>query len=120
MDGTFLLLISGAMYSHTHFGFPKQMDCQEGLRCFQRNGGEEVPGCSCGAEDDSRTDYCIEIEYPTVRESDEFPLGLCQGDCDDNVRLSLRSYILGGDAAHLRYGLSTVRLSRGTGLFSTK
>lgn len=31
-------------------------DCASGLKCFQRNGGEAVPGCD--GKDGSRTDYC--------------------------------------------------------------
>eukprot|EP00980_Cylindrotheca_fusiformis_P005890 scaffold1239_cov130-Cylindrotheca_fusiformis.AAC.3 len=34
-------------------------DCKAGLICFQRNGGEEVPGCFGGSDDFSRNDYCI-------------------------------------------------------------
>jgi hypothetical protein len=63
-------------------------ECKEGLICFHRDGGEAVPGCHGGKDDNSRTDYCIvsppDIEYlgnngiPSVA----YPLGECQGDCD--------------------------------------
>eukprot|EP00934_Nitzschia_sp_Nitz4_P005076 Nitzschia sp. Nitz4//NODE_293_length_29386_cov_71.949235//2837//4960//NITZ4_additional_000031-RA//-1//CDS//3329531815//5066//frame0 len=36
-------------------------DCEEGLVCFSRDRYEEVPGCTGGSEDWSRTDYCT---YP--------------------------------------------------------
>eukprot|EP00980_Cylindrotheca_fusiformis_P010459 scaffold2322_cov135-Cylindrotheca_fusiformis.AAC.18 len=60
-------------------------DCEEGLECFQRSEGQHVPGCVGGLQDDSKTDYCTKIQKPTVVESSEFPLGLCQGDCDSNT-----------------------------------
>ncbi|CAJ1949506.1 unnamed protein product [Cylindrotheca closterium] len=37
-------------------------DCDRGLLCMQRDGGESVPGCSGGEEDDSLTDYCIKCQ----------------------------------------------------------
>ena len=33
--------------------------CAEGLVCYQRDRYEEVPGCSGGENDGSKTDYCI-------------------------------------------------------------
>jgi hypothetical protein len=59
-------------------------DCAPGLMCFQRNHNTEVPGCSGGLEDDSNTDYCIPIEQPSLVETNTFPLGVCEGDCDSN------------------------------------
>ncbi|CAJ1960336.1 unnamed protein product [Cylindrotheca closterium] len=60
-------------------------DCQDGLECFQRNGGEAVPGCSCGQDDSSRTDYCVAINFPPVIETNKPPYGICQGDCDTSA-----------------------------------
>jgi hypothetical protein len=34
-------------------------DCGEGLVCFFRVGGDPVPGCLDGEDDNSRTDYCV-------------------------------------------------------------
>jgi hypothetical protein len=34
-------------------------ECDEGLICFHRDGGEPVPGCHGGEDDHSRTDYCV-------------------------------------------------------------
>ena len=34
-------------------------ECEGELICFHRNGGEPVPGCLGGADDNSRTDYCV-------------------------------------------------------------
>jgi hypothetical protein len=62
----------------------RSSDCAEGLVCFQRNEGEEVPGCAGGIEDTSKTDYCISNRKPSLTTSSDFPLGLCQGDCDTN------------------------------------
>ncbi|CAJ1897025.1 unnamed protein product [Cylindrotheca closterium] len=59
-------------------------DCGPGLMCFQRNAYESVPGCFGGANDESRTDYCIPVELPHLVISETFPLGLCEGDCDSN------------------------------------
>lgn len=42
------------------------MDCGEGLYCYERSGGEDVPGCKGGAEDASNRDYCTHIEYAPV------------------------------------------------------
>eukprot|EP00980_Cylindrotheca_fusiformis_P002012 scaffold444_cov109-Cylindrotheca_fusiformis.AAC.9 len=57
-------------------------DCADGLTCYQRNARELVPGCTGGAEDDSKTDYCVPNRKPKLTMSTDFPLGLCQGDCD--------------------------------------
>jgi hypothetical protein len=35
-------------------------DCAGMLECFQRDGGEAVPGCGGGELDSSRTDYCFD------------------------------------------------------------
>jgi hypothetical protein len=34
-------------------------DCAEGLICFQRDVGEDVPGCLGGTDDNTRSDFCI-------------------------------------------------------------
>ena len=57
-------------------------DCDVNLRCFQRDPNEPVPGCEGGLEDDSRTDFCVAIVLPEIEETNNFPLGLCEGDCD--------------------------------------
>lgn len=54
------------------------------LRCFQRDAYQAVPYCEGGLQDGSGTDYCIPIVLPQLEDSDVFPLGLCQGDCDTN------------------------------------
>ena len=41
-------------------------ECQAGLVCMQRDGGEDVPGCE--GEDDTSTDYCY---LPTTSEETE-------------------------------------------------
>jgi len=41
-------------------------ECQPGLVCMQRDGGEDVPGCE--GEDDTSTDYCY---LPTTSEETE-------------------------------------------------
>ncbi|EEC45889.1 predicted protein, partial [Phaeodactylum tricornutum CCAP 1055/1] len=88
----------------------RDSDCAGTLRCFQRNGGQDVPGCAGGAKDRSKSDYCynpnasvrpppapvatrpIPAPVPSPASvavvgnngspSSRFPLGLCQGDCD--------------------------------------
>lgn len=35
------------------------IECQGSLICYQRDEGEEVPGCDGGQEDESRTDFCV-------------------------------------------------------------
>jgi hypothetical protein len=64
----------------------KDDDCAEGLRCFQRRGTEQVPGCS--GIGDRGEDYCyLESLFKADdngKPSSVFPLGECQGDCDKN------------------------------------
>lgn len=62
--------------------FMVQTDCQDRLVCFQRNSFESVPGCSCAESDESMTDYCVYPPDPEVIETNDFPLGLCEGECD--------------------------------------
>lgn len=72
-------------------------DCENNLICFQRNENEPIPGCIGGANDGSRTDYCVlpdnstptlpptppPILSPTpdlrIKWSTNFPLTRCQG-----------------------------------------
>lgn len=35
-------------------------------------------------QDESRTDYCVKKNYPAISKPDKFPLGICQGDCDED------------------------------------
>jgi len=57
-------------------------DCEPGLICYEREESESVPGCSGGVEDGSRTDFCIHL--PQIKETNSFPLGYCEGDCDSD------------------------------------
>lgn len=65
-------------------------DCQEGLVCFERNGGEDVPGCIGGSSDTTDTDYCSHGGIWIKKVGDDgfptefFPLDVCQGDCDND------------------------------------
>ena len=56
------------------------------LACFQRDGGEPVPGCS--GNDDARADYCYQppANYLCYLGQNQGTggYGLCQGDCDDD------------------------------------
>ncbi|KAG7349099.1 peptidoglycan-binding domain protein [Nitzschia inconspicua] len=36
--------------------------CMEGLKCFQRDANDAVPGCSGGEQDGTVSDYCIRLE----------------------------------------------------------
>ncbi|KAL7450676.1 hypothetical protein ACHAWC_002556, partial [Mediolabrus comicus] len=65
--------------------------CEGSLVCFQRSGTEAVPGCTgTGA---SGTDYCAErptqntvwLKGDNGRPAANFPLGLCEGDCDSDA-----------------------------------
>ena len=59
-------------------------DCASGLKCFQRNGNEKVPGCEGSAV--RGADYCIPKERflkdISVNGRSNPKLGLCEGDCD--------------------------------------
>lgn len=65
-------------------------DCGAGLYCYQRGSNSVfVPGCD-GTPSGSK-DYCIDVNPPLFVEivgdngspPSAFPLGECQGDCDD-------------------------------------
>jgi len=69
-------------------------DCQDGLICYQRDfEPRTVPGCTgdafqIGNGDD---DFCIQASSNTLnyrgdngQPANAFPLGACQGDCDDD------------------------------------
>lgn len=69
-------------------------ECQLGLICYQRDGLVEVPGCSGSGT--SGTDYCIDREPDELAviandgsPSELFPLGNCEGDCDNDSECSL-------------------------------
>eukprot|EP00985_Skeletonema_marinoi_P019741 scaffold11430_cov165-Skeletonema_marinoi.AAC.1 len=65
--------------------------CEGDLVCFQRSGNEDVPGCPGDAT--SGADFCaVRATQNTVwlkgdngSPSANFPLGLCEGDCDSNA-----------------------------------
>jgi hypothetical protein len=38
----------------------RDSDCQGKLRCFQRSGGQAVPGCKGGEDLDARSDFCYD------------------------------------------------------------
>ena len=66
-------------------------ECGEGLKCFQRYGDEDVPGCPGEAK--NRWDYCVKEEallnvgfYPNSegRNPRDGELRLCDGDCDND------------------------------------
>ena len=71
-------------------------DCRDGLKCFQRNGGDDVPGCNGGKDNASGTDFCIRDpdNTPPLKWSVTFPLDLCEGDCDtdDDCRDGLKCF----------------------------
>ena len=61
-------------------------DCEQNLICGQRTGVQAVPGCE--GLGTSGKDYC---RYPSLTYSgnnsspvENFPLGVCQGDCDND------------------------------------
>jgi hypothetical protein len=60
----------------------KDHHCAAGLKCLERSGSEEVPGC--GGNPRNGWDYCT---HPVVKElgwnaHQGGPLQLCEGDCD--------------------------------------
>eukprot|EP00980_Cylindrotheca_fusiformis_P016491 scaffold4914_cov108-Cylindrotheca_fusiformis.AAC.3 len=71
-------------------------DCGFGLICFERDLGQQsVPGCLGNADSfgDGTDDFCIKplTDNTLVIVGDEgfpldvYPLGLCEGDCDDDA-----------------------------------
>jgi hypothetical protein len=64
-------------------------DCAAGLICWQRNAGEDVPGCI--GDFSTSSDFCVKsnitaplIDYLESPPADFLPLRLCEGDCDDD------------------------------------
>ena len=61
-------------------------DCTGDLECYYRNGTELVPGCTGDGE--SGKDYCfvpdLVIAGDDSTPESAFPLGRCEGDCDDD------------------------------------
>jgi hypothetical protein len=65
--------------------------CSGNLICFQRSGTEAVPGCSGSAP--SGIDFCAEratentvwLKGDNGSPAANFPLGLCEGDCDSDA-----------------------------------
>lgn len=61
------------MYQPLTIFITLNLQCAEGLICFQRDGGGvPVPGCEGGDKDLSRTDYCIKDQttIPTTVSTD--------------------------------------------------
>lgn len=89
---SFLLIIVPDAYMSNVISIPLNKLIQGNLICLQRSSGdgEAVPGCSGGEADFSSTDYCY---FPPAildrigndgSPSRQFPLGKCQGDCDND------------------------------------
>ena len=61
-------------------------DCASGLKCWQRSGYTDIPGCTGGGSND--WDYCTDSKYfkglssVNVNGKGTGGLGMCQGDCD--------------------------------------
>mmetsp|Transcript_9057 Transcript_9057/g.18200 ORF Transcript_9057/g.18200 Transcript_9057/m.18200 type:complete len:840 (+) Transcript_9057:96-2615(+) len=63
-------------------------ECEEDLRCFQRDGTEQVPGCG-DSSSRSGSDFCYNGPSFLKRRGNDgdgphFPLGECEGDCDND------------------------------------
>ena len=65
--------------------FPPWVKCDVGLVCFQRDGGEPVPGCLNGEKDQSRTDYCV---YDVLTQPQAVP-SFSPSDWPSSLELSL-------------------------------
>ena len=72
-------------------------ECQPGLYCFQRAGGEDVPGCIGGAEDSGNNDYCFQRPSNYLWKmgnnwvpEDRFPLGKEPYMYGDNIHLHMK------------------------------
>lgn len=64
-------------------------DCGENMICFQRDGGEAVPGCIGGENDLDDTDYCIsDSEAPTMAPSAPLIQIVQDGRVDRSVNIS--------------------------------
>ena len=83
-------------------------DCAPGLKCFQRDGLEAVPGCS--GTGISKYDYCINPELNSIGSNPSGTLGLCEGDCDND------SDCAAGLKCYQRGGLTSVPGCSGTGI----
>ncbi|EEC48151.1 frustulin 5, partial [Phaeodactylum tricornutum CCAP 1055/1] len=98
----------------------KDSDCEGSLKCFMRDGGEAVPGCSGGEDVASRADFCYDpmptsspVAMPSAggpsvvvvgdngTPSSAYPLKVCQGDCDkdSDCEGSLKCFMRDGGEA---------------------
>jgi len=69
-------------------------ECAEGLVCLDRsNSDDPVPGCTVTKDADT-TDFCVfpEVQLiafqPEDAEDGDFPLGVCEGDCDGHSQVN--------------------------------
>ena len=64
----------------------KDSECLGGLKCFQRNGLEPVPGCAGAGT--RAWDYCYYEPSPNLNsiagDPTSLPLAKCAGDCDND------------------------------------
>ena len=68
--------------------------CASGLKCFQRQRGEQVPGCVPGGPGDTPThDYCYQpgslVDRGASGCSSSRPCPICHGDCDNDAQCAL-------------------------------
>jgi hypothetical protein len=93
-------------------------DCRQGLKCFQRNRNEKVPGCG-GTGGVTTWDYCYDpkdmskdqtslTDYGVTPQS--YALGKCTGDCDNN------GHCKAGLVCHHRNGFEPIPGCSGRGV----
>jgi hypothetical protein len=93
-------------------------DCRQGLKCFQRNRNEKVPGCG-GTGGVTTWDYCYDpkdmskdqtslTDYGVTPQS--YALGKCTGDCDNN------GHCKAGLVCHHRNGFEPIPGCAGRGV----
>ena len=86
----------------------RDADCAPGLKCFQRDGLEPVPGCSGTGR--AAYDYCVYPELNSIAVDPTQTLQVCEGDCDGD------SQCAPGLKCFQRDGLEPVPGCSGTGL----
>ncbi len=89
----------------------KDAHCKIGLKCFQRDSLEPVPGCEGSGE--YGYDYCVvpELTGDDPKAHLNGPLGMCKGDCDHD------DHCADGLICYQREGLDAVPGCAGSGAY---
>jgi hypothetical protein len=89
----------------------RDSDCAPGLKCFERDALEPVPGCR--GTGINNYDYCVYPELNSIAVNPSQTLQVCEGDCDRDSDCAPGLKCFNRDALD---GLAAVPGCRGTGI----